>query len=62
MTIRRETTQFGFNFGAAVVTRLHANEEKEWVLIGVNTPKAALQVYVTKTGKIRVWKDGKELK
>lgn len=50
-------TQFGFEYGAARVERFFSDEKKGWVTIGVTTPKAHIQVYVTKTGKIRVHDD-----
>jgi len=53
-------TQFGFEYGAATVERLMRYKSGA-VAIGVNTPKAQLQVYVTKTGKIRVWLGSREL-
>jgi hypothetical protein len=54
---RRELTQYGFNFGAAEVTRIH-EEKNGSVHIGITTPKtkpASMQIYVTKTGKVRVF-------
>ena len=52
MTIKTETTQYGFNFGAAKVQRLCSDEKKQWVVFSIVTPKEQLQVYVTKTGKV----------
>ena len=61
--IRRQETQYGFNYGAAEVERMCCDEKKGWVVLGINTPKCRLQVYVTKTGKVRVFgTDGKEWK
>jgi len=51
-------TQYGFDYGAAKVTRLFSDEEKGWVTLGIETPKykgiSGLQIYVTKTGKVRI--------
>ena len=47
-------SQYGFEYGAAKVERLFSDEKKGWVTIGVTTPKVSIQVYVTKTGKVRV--------
>lgn len=47
-------TPHGFTFGSATITRLASDEKKGWIVLGVTTPKADLQVYITKTGKIRV--------
>ena len=40
---------YGFEYGAAKVTRLFSDEKKGWVVIGIDTAKEALQIYVTKT-------------
>jgi hypothetical protein len=52
-------TDFGFRFGSANVTRMYSDAKKGWVLIGIETPKhqghSAIQVYVTRTGKVRVF-------
>lgn len=47
-------TEYGFEFGAASVTRVCSDEKKGWVAIQVASKKQYLQIYVTKTGKIRV--------
>jgi len=62
MSIHYEETQYGFDYGAAKVNRLFSDEKKGWVVIGVDTPKGQTQVYVTKTGKVRVFLNHKELK
>jgi hypothetical protein len=56
-------TEYGFSFGSAVVTRLLRDEKQGWVVIGIDTPKGGWQVYVTKTGKVRVYNNkNKEMK
>lgn len=45
---------YGFQYGAAKVTRLFSDEKKGCITLGIETPKQAIQVYVTKTGKIRI--------
>lgn len=59
-----EITQYGFNYGSARVERSASDETKQWVYITVHTPKVGqhVSVYVTKTGKTRVYKNGVELK
>ena len=47
-------TQYGFDYGAASITRAMSDEKKGWVILIVDTPKQSIQVYVTKTGKVRV--------
>ena len=50
-------TAYGFEFGPATISRL-ISDEKGWVVIGLETPKHTdgkeIQIYVTKTGKVRV--------
>lgn len=46
---------FGFLFGSAEVTRLCSDKKKRWVILQIKTPKQMIQVYVTKTGKIRIY-------
>lgn len=56
-------TQYGFDYGAAKVTRCASDDKIGWVLLRVTTPKEDLQIYVTRTGKVRVHdKNGKEWK
>ena len=49
-----EELKYGFKYGAAKVTRLCSDDKKGWVTLGIETPKQTIQVYVTKTGKIRI--------
>jgi hypothetical protein len=54
LVIPYEELQYGFQYGAAKVTRLFSDKKKGWVTLGIETPKQTIQVYVTKTGKIRI--------
>lgn len=55
-------TTYGFIYGSATVERCMSDEKKGWVVIGIKTPKADIQVYVTKTGKVRIYNyHGREL-
>ena len=54
MPIKYDETAYGFEYGAAAVERVCADEKKGWVVISVKTPKCELEVYVTKTGKVRI--------
>ena len=51
-------TKYGFEYGNAKVNRLFSDEEEGWVTIGIESSKylgsKAIQIYVTKTGKIRI--------
>lgn len=62
MKIKYEETMYGFNYGAAEVTRIHSDPKKLSVVMMVKTPKHSLQIHVTKTGKVRVWDGHKEMK
>ena len=52
--VEGEITEYGFNWGAAEVTRMFSDGRHGWVTIGVKTPKHDIQIYVTKTGKVRI--------
>ncbi len=52
--IHFQNTEFGFNWGAARVIRAFSDKKKEWVTLLIATPQEELQVYVTKTGKVRI--------
>ena len=56
MTIHYKETEYGFEYGDAKVTRMFSDERKGWVTLGVASTKypRGIQIYVTKTGKIRV--------
>ena len=53
---------FGFEWGSTKITRLFFNEKDGWITLGITTPKDELQIYVTKTGKVRVWNKKGEMK
>lgn len=55
-------TQYGFEWGPVAVIRHCSDAKKGWVAFGIKTNKVELQIYVTKTGKVRAYKyHGKEL-
>ena len=62
--LQHSPISYGFKWGAATVERMCSDLRKGWVYIGVTTPKdnERIHVYVTKTGKTRVFKGGKEMK
>lgn len=51
-------TKFGFDWGAARIERAFSDEKKGWVTLLLETPRRKggkrLQIYVTKTGKVRI--------
>lgn len=53
-TMHFQNTKFGFEWGAAKVQRLCDDDKRGWVIIEIVSPKNELQIYITKTGKIRV--------
>jgi len=61
MTHYRET-KYGFDYGAAKVTRMLSDEKRGWIALGIETPKhkIPIQIYVTKTGKVRIFSEGEE--
>jgi hypothetical protein len=52
-------TMSGFEFGAATVEAF--THDKRGNVIGVTTPRDSLQVFVTPTGKIRLFLNGAEV-
>ena len=64
MGIHFKEIQYGFEYGSAKITRLHSDVKKSWVIIGLETPKFkgsnAIQIYITKTGKVRFLGNNKE--
>lgn len=58
MSAHYKETTYGFDFGAAKVTRAFSDDCRGWVTMCIDTPKHAghdaLQVYVTRTGKVRI--------
>lgn len=59
MSIHCKETQYGFEYGSAEVTRLCSDNKRGWVIICLETPRHLLnhgiQLYVTKTGKVRIY-------
>jgi hypothetical protein len=49
-----QETEYGFEYGAAKITRMCSDDNKGWITLGIETPKKILQIYITKTGKIRI--------
>jgi len=61
--MRYEETKYGFNYGALDIERTCSDEKKGWIVITLRTKKISIQVYVTKTGKIRLHDEcGREFK
>lgn len=56
---------YGFKWGPAEITRVCSDEKRGWIILSIKTKKYpyGLQVYITKTGKVRVHSpNGKEWK
>jgi hypothetical protein len=62
MKIHYRESEFGFEYGSARVTRLASDEKTGAVVIRVASPKSWVDVYVTRTGKIRVFTRQGEMK
>ena len=54
MKIHYQETPYGFDWGAAKITRVFEDDKKGTVTMELKTPKEDLQIYVTKTGKVRI--------
>ena len=55
-------TEVGFEWGGSKVERHCSDKKKGWVILGLITEKSNIQIYVTKTGKVRLYdhKTGEE--
>ena len=66
--INFKNTQFGFIWGPMQVERLHSDVKTGSVYLGIQTPKylrsqgKEIVIYVTKTGKVRVYIGEKEIR
>lgn len=67
MTVKE--IDYGFEWGPLKVERSVSDDKAGWAILEVITHKKTIQVYVTKTGKIRVfdiygdeWKTGGKVK
>ena len=60
MTAYYAETRYGFDWGSASIMRGFSDDEKGWVTLLLATPKHvhndgnSLQIYVTRTGKVRI--------
>ena len=52
--IRYAETKYGFEYGAAKIDRICSDEKAGWVVLCLKTKKRTLELYVTKTGKVRI--------
>lgn len=50
-----KTLAFGFQYGAAQIERMHFHELTGAVTLSVKTPRGDWQIYVTRTGMLRVF-------
>lgn len=57
-------TDYGFEWGSAKIERNCSDSKKGWVVMNLKTQKhtEGMQIYVTKTGKIRIHAHGVEWK
>lgn len=60
MNTKISITQYGFIFGPAEVTRCCSDKKKGYVFLEISTPKRKkdpVQIYVTRTGNVRIYSD-----
>jgi len=51
-----QITDYGFEYGAAKIERIASDDKRGWVYVGITTPKYPyFHVYITKTGKVRIF-------
>jgi hypothetical protein len=65
MDVHYKETTYGFEYGSATISRITSDEKKGWVVLGIKTPKydtGELQIYITKTGKVRIFDPNGEWK
>lgn len=57
-----KNTQYGFEWGPVNISRACSDEKKGWVTLLVETEKHpnGIQIYVTKSGKVRVYSGAAE--
>ena len=60
--IHFKKTQYGFEWGNAKITRVCEDKKKGWVILTIETKKypIGIEIYVTKTGKVRIHSEGNE--
>lgn len=54
--------EYGFTWGPLTLNRICHDERKGWCILNAHSTKHKVQIYCTKTGKIRVFMDGAEMK
>lgn len=62
VSVKGEQTSYGFTWGNLEVDRLMSDDKDGWVCLGLSSDKRKLELYVTKTGKMRLYevKDGRK--
>ena len=60
--IHFKKTQYGFEWGNAKIKRVCDDSKRGWVILTVETNKypTGIEIYVTRTGKVRIYSNGKE--
>ncbi len=64
MSLHFKETKYGFEYGAADISRCCSDDKKGWIVLQLITKKhpTGLQIYVTKTGKVRIHDNKREWK
>lgn len=50
-----EETQYGFNWGALRIERMHSDKQTGAIYLGLTSDRRSLDLYVTRTGKMRLY-------
>ena len=50
-----EETKFGFQWNGTKIERCCSDAKAGWSVFTIETPKKSLQLYVTRTGKVRIF-------
>jgi hypothetical protein len=63
MKLHYKLVDHGFEWGPAKINRFFSDSKRGWVWVKILTKKKPIfKIYVTKSGKVRIFKDDKEMK
>ena len=51
-------TEYGFEYGPVKVTRVTHCDRRGWVILQLTTEKSDIQIYVTRTGRVKIFPHG----
>ena len=47
--------KYGFEWGSAKITRVFSDKKAGWVTLRIETPKEDFQIYIAKSGKVKMY-------